>query len=158
MTRLFLAIAGAVTLLGGCATTDEESTSSKQAFLDELQQDPRVGEEVDSICFTGNIDGFGETTDRSVVVSVSPTRDYVITTFTRCQDLDHAMSMAFNDFGACLRKGDKIIPFTSTFGPSSMDTPNLGCVIDKIYEWDKDAEPADEEEGGESEEPETQDT
>ena len=84
MTRLFLAIAGAVTLLGGCATTGEESTSSKQAFLDELQKDPRVGDEVDSICFTGNIDGFGETTDRSVVVSVSPTRDYVITTFTRC--------------------------------------------------------------------------
>lgn len=157
MNRLVLAITGAVLMLGGCATTDEDSTSSKQAFLDELQNDPRVGEEVDSICFTGSIDGFTETTKRSVVVSVSPSRDYLITTFTRCEDLDHAMSMAFNDFGACLRKGDKIIPFTSAFGPSSMDTPSLGCIVDKMYEWDGDAEVSDEEDG-DSEEAEPQDT
>ncbi|MCI4644513.1 MAG: DUF6491 family protein [Hyphomonadaceae bacterium] len=156
MTRFALAIAGAVFVLGACATTDSDAPSSKEAFLAELMEDPRVGEEVDRICFTGNIDGFGNTTKRSVVVSVSPTRDYVITTFTRCSDLDHAQSLAFDDFGACLSRGDKILPFSSAFGPSSADAPILGCQVDKIYEWDKDAEAEAEED--EAEEPETQET
>ncbi len=151
MTRFILAITGASFVLGACATT-EADTSSKEAFLAELMEDPHVGEEVDRICFTGSIDGFSETTDRSVVVSVSPRRDYVITTFALCHNLEQANSIVFDDFGACLTKGDKIYAFDTAFGPSSADIPSLGCPIDRIFEWDKDAEAPE----GESEETDTE--
>ena len=156
MTRIAALMTGAALVLGACATTDSDEPSSKEAFLAELMEDPRVGEEVDRICFTGNIDSFSNTTKRSVVVSVSPTRDYVITTFTRCSELDFAQSVAFDDFGSCLTRGDKILAFSSAFGPSSVDAPILGCQVDKIYEWDEDAEAPEED--GESEEAETQET
>lgn len=158
MTRLSLFITGTALLLGACATTDEDTPSTKEAFLEELMEDPRVGEEVDRICFTGSIDGFSHATDRSVVVSVSPSRDYVITTFTRCRDLDYAQSIIFDDFGACLTRGDKIYAFDSAFGPSRLDSPSLGCQVDKIYEWHKDAEAEEEPAEDEGTEEDGQDT
>ena len=156
MTRFAVLMAGAAVALGACATTDSDEPTSKEAFLAELMEDPRVGEEVDRICFTGSIDSFSHATKRSVVVSVSPSKNYLITTFTRCTDLDYAQSMVFNDFGACLTRGDKIIPFSSAFGPSAADAPIIGCQVDKIFKWDEDAEAPEED--SESNEAEPQET
>ena len=52
--------------LSACATTN--SNQGRDEEIAELLSDPRVGEEVERICFQRNIDRFSETTDYSVVV------------------------------------------------------------------------------------------
>ncbi|XBQ16254.1 MAG: DUF6491 family protein [Oceanicaulis sp.] len=101
------------------------------------QGDPRLGTEVDRICFSRNIDGFGETTDNSVIVEAGVNEHYLIKTFGICSDLEYAQSLSFEQYGSsCLRRGDQIIPYDSVFGPDEAGLPPRSCAIDRIYEWD----------------------
>ena len=114
-----------------------EAANAKEVFAD----DPRRGGEVERLCFTRNIDGFEKTTKRAVVVREGRDR-FLVETFPGCFDLDWAQSLAFDSFGGCLGKGDRIIAFESAFGPSHGDRPQ-SCLIKQIYEWDPDAESED---------------
>ncbi|TGY89959.1 hypothetical protein E5163_02145 [Marinicauda algicola] len=107
------------------------------------QGDPRLGEPVGRICFTREISGFGETTQDTVIVEAGANDSYLVKTFGRCADLEHADSMALDQFGAsCLTEGDSIIPYDTAFGPDAVGLPPRGCMIDEIYRWrpDRDAE------------------
>ena len=119
--------------LAACATSDSSDTS------DTAEADPRRGAEVDRICFTQSIDGFGETTRNTVVVREGVNQHYLVEVFRGCLDLDHAQSLAFDSFSGCLTRGDAILAFDSAFGPSPGDAKPLRCRIKTIYEWDPDA-------------------
>jgi len=123
-------------LLAACAT--EPTTTDTLGETAFTEADPRRGEEVRSLCFTSSIDGFGETSRRSVVVRTSPRERHLIEVFPGCFDLDDAQSLAIDSFSGCLTRGDEIKPFTSAFGPSRSDI-RQNCRVSKIYRWDPDA-------------------
>ena len=93
--------AGMLFVLTACAT----ATSSIESAESDAVTDPRRGERVDRICFGASIDGFGQTTKTSVVVSEG-NDDYLIETFKGCFDLDGANSIAFSNRSSCLNRGD----------------------------------------------------
>lgn len=147
MVRNSIAISSFVLALAACANAPSATTA------DETLNDPRKGEEIRSLCFTSSIDGFGETTRRSIVVSKG-SKDYLIETYGSCFDLDHANSISFDSTTSCLTRGDDIYAFNSAFGPDRDDHMIPACKVKAIYNWDKDA--AEESEIIESEGEETE--
>lgn len=121
--------------LFACASPDDEPEDGVAAYAD----DPRLGEEIDRICFGRQINGFGETTDRTIIVRYGVNEHYLIETFGFCRDLDWAQSISLDQFSSCLTRGDSIIPFGSAFGPDRTGPPPQACLIKAIYEWDEDA-------------------
>ena len=131
MPRHYLALVATAILLSACSTP----TDTAAATLDE--PDIRRGEQVKQVCFTGSISGFSHTTKNSVVISKG-LKDYLVTTRSRCPDLDHAQALALKPFSSCLSRGDKLIGFDSPFGRHSGVGP-IPCYVDRIYEWDDKA-------------------
>jgi hypothetical protein len=118
-----------------CASPGEEREAGVAAYAD----DPRLGEAVDRVCFGRQINGFGETTDRTIIVRYAVNEHYLIETVGFCPDLDWAQSIALDQFSSCLTRGDSIIPYGSAFGPRRSGPPPRSCLIKAIYEWDEDA-------------------
>ena len=133
-----LLTAGAA-VLGACATAPADQ-SPPEAYAD----DPRLGPRVDRICFGSSINGFGETTSRTIVLEARVNEHYLVETFGPCQDLDWAQSISLDQFSSCVTEADSIIPYDSAFGPRQDDFPAQRCRIKAIYEWDPDAAEADE--------------
>ena len=160
-----IAFAAMLFTVAACATaTTPEALEAREQARDEARaaqvfaNDPRRGEEVKKICFASQIDSFGETTDRAVVVREG--RDYyLIETFGGCFDLDFAQSLAIDSFSSCLSKGDRIFAFDNVFGRNDHSGFKQSCRVKTIYEWDRDANDSEEEreteENAESEELET---
>ncbi|MEL6861641.1 MAG: DUF6491 family protein [Pseudomonadota bacterium] len=136
------AFAAMLFVISACATA---TTPEQQAEIDEriaeetFANDVRRGEKVDKVCFTREIDGFGMTTDRAVVINEGR-KDYLVETFPGCFDLDWAQALAFDSFSSCLRRGDRILALESPFGTDLNGIPNQACRVKAIYEWNKDAE------------------
>lgn len=135
-----LCATGCAAVISACATGASDQ-SAPEAYAD----DPRLGERVDRICFGRSINGFGETTSRTIVLNAGVNEHYLVETFGPCQDLDWAQSVSFDQFSSCLSEADSIIPYDSAFGPRANDFPAQRCSIKAIYEWDPDAETAAEE-------------
>lgn len=150
-----IAFATMLFIISACATA---TSPEQQAELEEKRasevfaNDVRRGDAVDRVCFTRQIDGFGETTDRAVIIREG--RDhYLVETFGGCFDLDWAQSLAFDSFSSCLTKGDRIFAFESAFGPDRKTRHPQSCRVKAIYEWNGDANtekgtPEDESESG----------
>lgn len=143
MKRSFLSAAG-VLLLASCAT--EPTTTDLLGDAAFTENDPRRGEIVDRVCFASSIDGFGETSRRSIVVRQNINEQYLVEVFPGCFDLDGAQSLRIDTFSGCLTRGDEIEPFSSAFGPDKTDI-RQSCRINRIYRWNADAlEEQDEDE------------
>lgn len=128
--------------LTACASgtpAEIEAQRAERNAADLFEGDPRRGEEVSKLCFAARIDGFTNSTDRAVVLREG-NREYLVTTRTRCPDLDDAMSLAVDSFSSCLSRGDKLIGAESVFGGNFGGPPSIACFVDKIYEWDRNAE------------------
>ena len=66
-----IAFAAMLFVVSACATatTPEQLEAREQAKAEQVfADDPRRGEQVKRLCFASQIDGFGETTKRAVVV------------------------------------------------------------------------------------------
>ena len=134
LTALLLAAAGCATELTPEQLEAREQAKAAQVFAD----DPRRGEQVKNLCFASQIDSFGQTTKRAVVVREG--RDhYLIETFPGCFDLDFAQGLAIDSFSSCLSKGDRILAFDTPFGNTGHNGVNQSCLVKAIYEWDEDA-------------------
>ena len=130
--------------LAACTTTD---TPSEEAEVAEAP-DPRRGEEVDRICFASNINGFTETTRRSVVVEVGANKTFLIETFGPCFNLDRALSLGVSSTTSCLTRGDNLYASDSVFGFNNRSgIPPQRCVVNKMYEWNPDAKAEEADEG-----------
>lgn len=136
---LGIAISG---LLLGCASIDSDEPQGIEKF----QDDPRLGEKVSSICFKGNIDGFSDPVDNTIVLREGINRHYRVSLTGQCSDLRHIQSLAFERTSGCARRGDYILFSESPF--TLNDGVGLGpdrCFINEIYNWDRDAKLPDTE-------------
>mmetsp|Transcript_33092 Transcript_33092/g.42646 ORF Transcript_33092/g.42646 Transcript_33092/m.42646 type:complete len:166 (-) Transcript_33092:325-822(-) len=151
-TALLLVASACATELTPEQLEARDQERAAQVFAD----DPRRGEQVKNLCFASQIDSFGQTTKRAVVVREG--RDhFLIETFPGCFDLDYAQGLAIDSFSSCLSKGDRIIAFDSPFGNVGHRGAKQSCLIKAIYEWDEDAgkDEADDETEETTEEEET---
>lgn len=124
---------GALLALAGCATGDQTTNLAETETAD-----PRRGDEVRNICFASSIDGFGESTRNTVVVSEGMDQ-YLVETYHRCFDLDFAQSLKIDSTLGCLSRGDTITPFDSVFGNNPGGAIPQRCTVKAIYEWNADA-------------------
>lgn len=133
----------AVTATGFANPKDDDETNSEAP-------DPRIGEEVRSICFQSSINGWralkGE--DDVVLLNRGVNDWYRVELLGVCRWTDFRSALAIGiesrPAGGCVTRGDVIIVED---GPGF----NRRCTITKIYEWDDDAgEESDEEEDSET--------
>jgi hypothetical protein len=115
----------------------------------EEKADPRVGEEVDRICFGRDINNFktikGE--DDAILLERGVNDWYKATLIGACnyRELKWAQAVAIDQrpAGGCVTPGDSLIFSRSAFGDFKF--PNTTrCAIADIYKWDEDAEAADD--------------
>lgn len=142
-----IAFAAMLLTVTACATaTTPEALEARERAKAEavFADDPRRGDEVKRLCFASQIDSFGETTKRAVVVREGSDH-YLIETFAGCFDLDWAQSLAIESATSCLSKGDRILAFDSAFVRHDDIGHPQSCRVKAIYEWDRDAEQSDEE-------------
>ena len=143
--------------VAACATAispEAEQARAEARAAEVFEGDPRRGELVDRVCFAAQIDSFGKTTDRAVVIREG--RDhYLVETFGGCFDLDHAQSLAFRTTTSCLTKGDRIFASDSAFGFGRHRAGPQSCLIKAIYDWDRDAKADDEAESDTEDDAET---
>jgi len=142
MLKFTLIAALTVPLLIGCATASSSNQEPKgaAAFVD----DPRLGEQVNKICFTQSINGFSGATKDTVILSKSVNDDYLVEVTGGCYNLRSAGSIGLDTNLSCLSKFDNLVVSESAF--SLKDSTGIGpqrCAIKAIYKWNKDAAKAD---------------
>lgn len=134
--RLSLPLAAACLALAGCATAARHEDKPKGVAR--YEGDPRLGEKVDKICFTSNIDSFGDNTRDTFTVREG--RDYyLIEIFGTCSPLEHAMTMRMDAPMSCLRKGDHVIVSDSLTGAGTGPFSTQRCMVNAMYKWDPKA-------------------
>lgn len=141
-----IAFAAMLLTVTACATaTTPEALEARERAKAEavFADDPRRGDKVKRLCFASQIDSFGETTKRAVVVREGGDH-YLIETFAGCFDLDWAQSLAIDSATSCLSKGDRILAFDSAFVRHDDVGHQQSCRVKTIYEWDRDAEESKE--------------
>ncbi len=106
--------------------------------------DPRLGEEVDQICFSRDISNFRTIDDEDDAVLLERgVNDWYKTTLAGAcnyNQLRFAQSVAIDDRprGGCIRRGDALVFSNSAFGDFSF--PNATrCIIVEIRRWDPKA-------------------
>ncbi len=131
-----LCLLAAPALLAACAT----GTPNEDAGIAKYADDPRLGPEVERICFTSTIDSFGNTTRDTFTVREGSDH-YLIEVFGACTVLDNAQRIGLDATGSCLRTSDAVIVSDSIMGyddAGPLDTQR--CVVKSIHEWNPDAE------------------
>ncbi|MAK60875.1 MAG: hypothetical protein CMK09_07845 [Ponticaulis sp.] len=131
---------GLVFLLSACAAAANGGMAEKEpAGVAKFAGDPRLGEQVDRMCFASNIDSFSQNTRDTVVLEMSPGKDFLVET-SSCFDLDRAQSVAIDAHSSCVTRGDRLLVSDSVFSASSSTGagPNR-CFIKAIYAWDEKA-------------------
>ena len=138
--RFSLTLAAAGLILAGCATPAETQPKGAAKYKDDV----RLGEKVDKLCFTSNIDSFGNTNRDTFTVREG--RDYyLIEVFGTCLSLEHAMSIRLPTASICLRPGDHVIVSESMLGHSEAAFSTQRCTVNAIYEWNPKAKDKAEE-------------
>ena len=134
-------------LLASCATTEQ---------LDKPKEiDPRQGEVVSRVCFTGNMDGWStiENDSKALIVYGRRHEPFKLQLIGTCDPEWAMMRIATIQRGGsnCLSRGDKVVT------DADMNIHD-SCTITKIFKWhpeklvEAEAEP---EEGKEAEKPST---
>ncbi len=122
---------GAVLLLAGCQTPADGVAGA------DAKPDPRQGAEVRNICFQSQIRSWRENDNKSVIVEVGVRDEYKLELIGACrpEDAFTEIGLVSRGGGSCLSAGDKLVT-DERYGDAS-------CSIRRIYEWHKDAKPAE---------------
>ena len=97
--------------------------------------DPRRGAEVDRICFTSTISGFNVVSRDAMVVRRGARDRYLLTLSGPCNARDAFVKVGLRSRGSsCLSRLDEVLVDNAPGGIGSR------CTIDRIYEWNPDAE------------------
>lgn len=133
-------------LIAGCASTYDSADKEPRGAA-KFADDPRLGEQVDKICFAGTINSFSAETRDTVVLRANANDYYLVEVTGGCTSLRDAERVGIDPRGgSCLRKSDFLIVSENLLG--SGDQVGLDpqrCMINSIYKWDKNA--LDSEEG-----------
>ena len=140
--RPSLTLASTLLILTGCASTG--SSEREPAGIAKYADDPRLGEEVNRICFASNIDSFGNNTRDTFTVREG--RDhYLIEVFGTCAPLEHAVTMKIGASTGCLTNGDRIIVSDSLMPRRDQPFSTARCVVKSMHKWDPKAEKTQDE-------------
>jgi hypothetical protein len=126
-----VAAIGASLLLSACQTPASDVADA------DAKPDPRQGAEVRNICFQSQIRNWRENDKRSVIVEVGVRKEYKLELIGACrpEDAFTQIGLVSRGGGSCLSTGDRLVT-DERYGDAS-------CSIRRIYEWNKDAKPAD---------------
>jgi hypothetical protein len=129
-TLAALAAIGASLLLAACQTPSDVAEA-------DAKPDPRQGAEVRNICFQSQIRSWRENDNKSVIVEVGVRDEYKLELIGACrpEDAFTEIGLVSRGGGSCLSTGDRLVT-DERYGDAS-------CSIRRIYEWHKDAKPAE---------------
>jgi hypothetical protein len=119
-------------LLAGCATSREDGAKIP------LDSDPRVGEEVQQVCFVRNLDSWQNVDNdrRAVILKMNNRETFKLKLSGSCEP-DLAMSrlaVKTRPGSSCFSRGDRV----KTDGDLSRGYGS-GCTIMSIHKWDAGA-------------------
>lgn len=100
-----------------------------------LEDDPRLGEAVDTVCFTSGLSGFHEIGNQAVVLRRSANESYVART-GYCRSLRQVEGLRLPDSGGCLKRGDRLEVYDQPFPRAGEpnDAPER-CLVTAIHRW-----------------------
>jgi len=112
-------------------------SSAPASDMADTKPDARQGAEVRNICFQSQIRSWRDLDNRSVIVEVGSSKEYKLDLIGTCQPKDAftQIGLVSRGGGSCLSTGDTLVTDERYSGGS--------CSIRRIYEWNKDAKPAD---------------
>lgn len=124
-------------LLSACAGLEQY----RSAFTDDI----RLGEAVDSVCFTGGLSGFYPVGGQALVLRDGPSRSYLVETGF-CPNINVVEGLRIDDPSDCLQRGDRLYVFDTPIPEKGLvsDQPDV-CAVLLISEWhpDRAGEPAE---------------
>lgn len=141
--RFALPVAVAIAAFGVAGTA-----LSREEADDDTKSDPRLGEEVDRICFSRDIDGFRtiDDEDDAVLLERGVNDWYKATLSGPCNysTLRFAQSVAIDDRprGGCVTRGDALVFSDSAFGDFSFPRATR-CIIVEMHRWNPKATASD---------------
>lgn len=141
--RLYLTALASLFLFVSCATNT--GTEGDVKGIAKFEGDPRLGEEVNRICFNRNIDSFQNATRDTIVLSSNPNRQYIVEVRPGCIGLQNARSVAVDTTLTCITQGDFLLVSRSSFSLNDGDSSTGRCFINAMHEWDRRAKAPDEE-------------
>ena len=97
--------------------------------------DPRRGEAVETVCFSGGLSGFYQVGDKAVVLRRVPGNAFLVRT-GHCPNLDAVEGLRIDDPAGCLSRGDRLLVFDTQFPRQGVvsDRPNR-CLVMSIHQW-----------------------
>lgn len=137
-TRVFFCAAIAAFGLSACVTPAAEQAGADAGPATLAKADPRLGPEVERICFQRSINGWStiDGDDDAIILRRSVRDDYRVEYTGPCRGSDfrfaETIGIAGRPAGGCLTRGDRLL----VEGPG--DFVNR-CLITQINEWDEDA-------------------
>jgi len=144
----------AILIIAGCSSVSENA--DKPRGIAAFDGDPRLGAQVDKICFSRSIDGFTDAKRDTIVLHRSHNDRYIVEVNGICPSLRHAQTVGLDSYSSCVRENDYLIVSESAFTLNdSMSHGPDRCLIDKIYRWDEKAKDEGEEGSDEADEMQT---
>lgn len=133
-------------MLAGCTSTEGHEPEPDGIAI--YADDPRLGEEVNRICFASNIDSFGNATRDTFTVREGMDH-YLIEVHGSCFNLDRAERIALDATTSCLTRGDAVI-VSDSISPFDSGTPGgtQRCIVKAMYKWDPKADAAPDADAG----------
>ncbi len=130
-------LAAAVAAIGASLLLAACQTPASGADEADAKADPRQGAEVRNICFQSQIRSWRKLDNRSVIVEAGVRDEYKLDLIGSCQpdDAFTQIGLVSRGGGSCLSSGDHLVT-DARYGDGS-------CSIRRIYEWHKDAKPAE---------------
>ncbi len=123
-------------LLMSCASSGPSKADARRAIL---LEDVRVGEQVEEICFSRQIDRFRENGRDSVVLTRGASDEFLLM-IRGCPLLSRAQSIRTGNRG-CLRDMGNIFVSDTVSAPLSGVPQRIDtCPVHAIYRWNEDAE------------------
>lgn len=124
-----VAAIGTAVLLAACQTSATDAAEAKP--------DPRQGAEVRNICFQSQIRGWRALDNSSIIVEVGVRDEYKLDLIGTCRpdDAFTQIGLVSRTGGSCLSAGDRLV--------TDARYVDGACSIHRIYEWHKDAKPAE---------------
>lgn len=135
-----IAICAAAGLVFGCATPEAEQDEAVN-----LDDDVRVGERVDNLCFRRTISGFSRYDGDAdgIVLRRNLDDEFLAVVAGVCPPIDRAQRIGLTpQLGAtgCLRPGDRIWVSDTIVGRGPTPLSTTSCVVRDIFLFDRDAE------------------
>lgn len=100
-----------------------------------LASDPRLGDPVDTVCFSGGVSGFREMGDRALLIRQSPSTSYLVRT-GHCPNLDVIEGLKLEGHDQCLSRGQGLLVFDTPVPRrgSDLDKPDR-CLVLSMHDW-----------------------